>query len=65
LIQDEFTPDRVAAEALRMLTDPVHAADVRSALREVRGQLGSPGASRRAAQAVIEVARHETARPLG
>jgi lipid-A-disaccharide synthase len=65
LIQDEFTPDRVAAEALRVLTDPVHAAAVRSALREVRGQLGSPGASRRAAQAVIEVARHETARPLG
>jgi lipid-A-disaccharide synthase len=64
LIQDAFTPERVAAEALRVLTDPAHAAAVRLALRDVRGQLGAPGASRRAAQAVIEVARHETARSL-
>jgi lipid-A-disaccharide synthase len=59
LIQDEFTPERVAAEALRVLTDPAHAAAVRLALRGVRGKLGTPGASRRAAQAVIAVARHE------
>ena len=26
LIQDEFTPEAVAAEALRVLTDPAHAA---------------------------------------
>jgi hypothetical protein len=29
----------------------------------VRGKLGTPGASRRAAQAVIEVARHERLAP--
>jgi lipid-A-disaccharide synthase len=63
LIQDEFTPERVASEALRVLTDPDHAAAVRLALREVRGKLGTPGASRRAAQAVIEVARHERRTP--
>jgi len=57
LIQDDFTPDRVAAEALRVLTDPSHAASVRRELREVRGRLGTPGASRRAAEAVLEVAR--------
>lgn len=57
LIQEGFTPDRVAAEALRVLTDPDHAAAVRRALGEVRGKLGTPGASRRAAEAVIEVAR--------
>ena len=57
LIQEAFTPDRVAAEALRVLTDPDHAAAVRRALGEVRGKLGTPGASRRAADAVIEVAR--------
>jgi lipid-A-disaccharide synthase len=57
LIQEAFTPDRVAAEALRVLTDPGHAAAVRRALGEVRGKLGTPGASRRAADAVIEVAR--------
>jgi lipid-A-disaccharide synthase len=57
LIQEDFTPERVAAEALRVLTDPVHAASVRRSLREVRGKLGEPGASRRAADAVLEVAR--------
>ena len=62
LIQDAFTPDAVAAEALRVLTDPAHAAHVRGELREVRGKLGTPGASRRAAEAVLEVAlgRHRT-----
>jgi lipid-A-disaccharide synthase len=57
LIQDDFTPERVAAEALRVLTDPAHAASVRRDLHEVRGCLGTPGASRRAAEAVLEVAR--------
>lgn len=57
LIQQDFTPERVATEALRVLTDPPHAAAVRRDLHEVRGRLGEPGASRRAAQAVINVAR--------
>jgi lipid-A-disaccharide synthase len=56
LIQDDFTPERVATEALRVLTDPAHAASVRRDLHEVRGRLGTPGASRRAAEAVLEVA---------
>jgi lipid-A-disaccharide synthase len=56
LIQEAFTPDRVAAEALRVLTDPSHAAAVRRDLHDVRGRLGTPGASRRAAEAVLEVA---------
>jgi lipid-A-disaccharide synthase len=57
LIQDEFTPERVADEALRVLTDSAHAAAVRRDLGEVRARLGTPGASRRAAQAVLDVAR--------
>lgn len=57
LIQDDFTPERVAAEALRVLNDPAHAAAVRRDLREVRAKLGEPGASRRAAHAVLEMAR--------
>jgi lipid-A-disaccharide synthase len=57
LIQDDFTPETVAAEALKVLGDPAYAARVREDLRRVRGKLGSPGASRRAAQAVLEVAR--------
>lgn len=64
LIQDAFTPEAVAAEALRVLTDPAHAAHVRRELGEVRGKLGPPGASRRAAEAVVEVARHGRLQPL-
>ena len=57
LIQEAFTPEAVAAEAVRVLTDPAHAAGVRADLAIVRAKLGSVGASRRAAEAVLEVAR--------
>jgi lipid-A-disaccharide synthase len=57
LIQDDFTPEAVAAEALRVLTDPAHAARVRADHAEVRHKLGTAGASRRAAEAVVAVAR--------
>lgn len=57
LIQDAFTPEAAANEALRVLTDPAHAARVKGDLASVRARLGAPGASRRAAEAVIEVAR--------
>lgn len=57
LIQDAFTPQAVADEALRVLTDPAYAAQVRSDLRAVKEKLGQPGASARAAEAVLDVAR--------
>ncbi|CAN5425138.1 lipid-A-disaccharide synthase [soil metagenome] len=57
LIQDAFTPEAVAEAALRVLANPTYAAQVRRELREVRGKLGAPGASGRAAAAVLEVAR--------
>jgi lipid-A-disaccharide synthase len=56
LIQDAFTPQAAAAEALRVLTDPVYAARVKVELGDVRARLGTPGASRRAAEAVLSVA---------
>jgi lipid-A-disaccharide synthase len=56
LIQEDFTPDAVASAALRMLLDPVERERVRTGLREVKARLGGPGASRRAAQAVLAVA---------
>ncbi len=56
LIQDEFTPAAVAGEALRLLTDREHTARVKTDLREVREKLGGPGASRRAADAVLSLA---------
>ena len=60
LIQDDFTPERVAEEAVGLLIDPTRHAAMREALRGVRGQLGSPGASGRAAAAILEVAAKGT-----
>jgi lipid-A-disaccharide synthase len=57
LIQDDCTPERIAAETLSLLTDPARAEQTRTALAEVRGKLGAAGASGRAAEAVLEVAR--------
>jgi lipid-A-disaccharide synthase len=56
LIQDDFTPEAVATEAVRLLTDAAHATAMRAGLRAIKGKLGDPGASRRAARAVLAVA---------
>jgi lipid-A-disaccharide synthase len=64
LIQDDFTPERVAHEALTLLRDPDAAARTRAELLAVRAKLGEPGASARAARAVIDVAAG-AARSLG
>jgi len=56
LIQDECTPERIAAEAVALLTDRDRHARTREALRVVRERLGAPGASGRAADAILEVA---------
>jgi lipid-A-disaccharide synthase len=55
LIQDAFTPEAVAREAAAILTDPERAREIRSGLADVRRKLGGPGASRRAAQSIVEV----------
>ena len=57
LLQQEFTPEAVAAEAVRFLSDDAHAAATRADLRSVRDALGGPGASARAARRILEVAR--------
>ena len=57
LIQDAFTPEAVASEALQVLTDPARAAAIRAELATVRSRLGDEGASRRAAEEVLAVAR--------
>lgn len=57
LIQNDFTPERVAQETLSLLTDPGRAEAMRRDLAEVRERLGGPGASERAAAAVLRVAR--------
>ncbi len=55
LIQDDLTPDAVADETLRYLTDPACAERTRLRLREVHQRLGTPGASARVAARVLEV----------
>ena len=58
LIQDAFTPEAVADEAVSMLTDSARVERVREGLARVRARLGGPGASRRAAEAILKVATH-------
>jgi lipid-A-disaccharide synthase len=55
LMQDACTPDAVADEAVSMLTDPARAARIRGGLARVRERLGAPGASRRAAEAILRL----------
>jgi lipid-A-disaccharide synthase len=57
LIQERFTEEAVATEAMTLLQDQQVAARVRRELADVRRKLGEPGASGRAAEAVLEVAR--------
>jgi lipid-A-disaccharide synthase len=56
LIQDGFTPEAVARETTKLLRDPKAAERMRADLREVRRRLGEPGASARAAAAVLRYA---------
>ena len=56
LVQDAFTPEAVAREAISMLTDRDRAARIRQGLAAVRARLGGPGASRRAAEAILRIA---------
>jgi lipid-A-disaccharide synthase len=57
LIQDGFTAEAVAEHAVHLLTDRVAGARAIAALRDVKARLGGGGASRRAAEIVLETAR--------
>jgi lipid-A-disaccharide synthase len=52
LIQGDANPERIAAEAARLLTDAGARNEMRAGLSEVRGRLGEGGASGRAAAEV-------------
>jgi lipid-A-disaccharide synthase len=56
LIQMDFTAERVAHEAIALLTDADRHSRTRDALRDVCQRLGTPGASGRVADAILEVA---------
>jgi lipid-A-disaccharide synthase len=55
LIQEGLTPARVAGETVMLLTDAGRHAQMTGDLRGVRERLGSPGASARAANAILDV----------
>jgi lipid-A-disaccharide synthase len=59
LIQSAFTPDAVAAAAVPLLASPERAAAMREDVREVKRRLGGAGATGRAADAILEIARAE------
>jgi lipid-A-disaccharide synthase len=61
LIQENFTPRKVAEETVSFLTDRERHARTREALRRVREALGGHGASGRAAEAILDVARRDRA----
>ncbi len=56
LIQNEATADNVSEATLRLMTNPEAGAKVRLDLKEVRASLGEPGAVRRVARIVMDVA---------
>lgn len=58
LIQEAFTPDAVAREAVSLLTDPDRAARQRAGFARVRERLGGSGASQRAAHAILDIVHH-------
>jgi lipid-A-disaccharide synthase len=57
LVQDDFTPERVAAETLRLLQDPNARSSARTGLADVRRRLGPPGAVERAADTIAAMLR--------
>ena len=61
LIQHQFTAETVAAEVEPLLIDGARAGEMKQDLASVRARLGAPGASGRAAAAILSVAT--TARP--
>jgi lipid-A-disaccharide synthase len=61
LVQGAASPERIALEAEQLLLDERERDDMRAALAEVRGRLGSGGASRRAAAEIAELLRKAAA----
>ena len=57
LIQDEFTPSAVADEVLKFFENNTYSQEAREKLKQLRVTLGKPGASRRAAEAILSVAK--------
>jgi lipid-A-disaccharide synthase len=55
LIQDDFTPERLAREVLNLIRDQARLEGIFQGLAQVIGRLQGPGASARAAQVALEL----------
>ncbi|MDP3096615.1 MAG: hypothetical protein Q8M86_01560, partial [Syntrophales bacterium] len=55
LIQDDANPERIAAEVRELINRRGKAREMKLALAEIRGKLGTPGASRRTAQIACDM----------
>jgi lipid-A-disaccharide synthase len=55
LVQNDFTPERLAAESIRLLDSPAARAEIRQGLADVRAKLGPPGAIARAADIIASM----------
>lgn len=64
LLQDDFSPEPLATEVCRLLADPNAAEEARAASRHLREVMGAPGASRRAARAILDACQSGTIRGL-
>lgn len=62
LVQERFTPEAVADEVVSLATDQSRREAMIARLRDVKTRLGGPGGSRRAAAAILRVARDAHAR---
>jgi lipid-A-disaccharide synthase len=56
-VQDAATPENISRAVLELLRDEGRRAKIKTALKEVVATLGGPGASRRAAQAILGLSR--------
>jgi lipid-A-disaccharide synthase len=55
LVQNDFTPERLAGEAARLLDSPEARTEIKRGLAEVREKLGPPGAVERAADLIASM----------
>jgi len=55
LLQNDAKAERIAAEALRILDEENYRAEMLQGLAEVKGKLGTPGASQRVAKMALEM----------
>ncbi len=61
-IQHDFTPENLSAELFRLL-EPENNVEMRGKLLEIKKNLGHGGASKRAAQAILEILLSDNANP--